>query len=400
MHVDGFRFDLAPILGEKDLSYNDWDDPKNTVLQEVIDDPILQQYNTRVIAEPWAAGGYNNSCGDPSAAAFGGVRISCFPSATSKPGTGWGEWNGRFRDWWRSFVNDDNWKLNSTEVKDGGFFMTGSYDWFHWNGRRPYNSINFVTVHDGFTLYDLFSYNQKQNLCGPLNPICCDQPTSPFCDTTSGESNNRSRDWGQNQEPFKRQLMRDLFVAMIVSQGTPMLLGGDEWMRTQLGNNNAYSASADNAANWFDWGAWEPEEPRLRMHDFVRKAIALRKAHAYALAPAAYGGGAGFAWKDAFNNDLTNWGVRHLMQHYYDTGSDPQLLVLINMETTDVEFTLPQGVLWLRLADTQQYFDDDAYFTSSGKDPKASANIDLETPEAISGTYTAKSRSIVILKGT
>ncbi len=401
MHVDGFRFDLAPILGEKDMSYNDWDDPKNTVLQEIVDDPLLQQFNTRLIAEPWSAGGYNQSCGDPSAAAFGGVRISCFPAATSKPGTGWGEWNGRFRDWWRAFVNYDTWKLNSTEVKDGGFFMTGSYDWYHWNGRRPYNTINFVTVHDGFTMYDLFSYDMKQNLCGPLNPICCTSPTSPFCDTTSGESNNRSRNWGQDQEPFKRQLMRDLFVAMIISQGTPMLLGGDEWMRTQLGNNNAYSTSADNSFNWFDWGAWEASDERNRMHDFVRQLLAFRKAHAYAFAPGDYGQAAPFSWKNPANNpaDATTWGGKSIMLHYYDATQGPELAILINMETTDVPFTLPTGRQWKRRIDTQQYFDLPDTITMMAGDPHASLNITPNDANAVpNGSYTVKSRSIVVLE--
>ena len=138
MHVDGFRFDLAPVLGEKDLKYYVWDDPKNTVLQDIVDDPVLQKYNTRSIAEPWAAGGYDlglsfNGPNNNELSNGYGTRIGLFPAATSKPGTGWGEWNGRFRDWWRAFQNNDGFKLNSTEVKDGGFFLTGSADWYQWN---------------------------------------------------------------------------------------------------------------------------------------------------------------------------------------------------------------------------------------------------------------------------
>ena len=122
-------------------------------------------------------------------------------------------------------------------------------------------------------MYDLFTYDVKQNLCGPLNLVCCDTPTSPFCDPNSGDDNNRSRDWGSTNEPFKRQLMRDMFVLMMVAEGTPMLLGGDEWMRTQLGNNNAYSDSADNEYNWYDWGTWQASDFRTRMHDFVKQVI-------------------------------------------------------------------------------------------------------------------------------
>ncbi|MFZ5470577.1 MAG: glycogen debranching protein [Myxococcota bacterium] len=387
LHVDGFRFDLAPVLGEKDLDFNNWDDPKNTVLQEIIDDPVLQKYNTRIIAEPWSAGGWY------------GVKIGGFPNSTNMPGNGWYEWNGRFRDWWRAFLNDDNWKLNSTEVQDGGFLMTGSYDWYSWNGRRPYHSVNFVSVHDGFPMYDLFSYNQKQNKCGPLNPVCCEQPFSPFCDRDSGESNNRSRDWGQGAEGFKRQLMRNLFVAMMISHGTPMLYGGDEWMRTQLGNNNAYSTGADNEFNWFDWGAWEANDERHRMHDFVRQVIRFRKEHAYALAPAEYGKGAPFAWKSPQNTDQVNWGGKAVMIHYHDSTQGPELAILINMETFSVDFQLPQSRPWKRLLDTQQYFDTPAAITSAGGNPRKTGNAWLDDPTPIPGTvYGVPSRSIVVLE--
>jgi glycogen operon protein len=278
MHVDGFRFDLAPILGEKDGQHYIWEDPRNTVLQEIIDDPVIKANNVRIISEPWAAGGYDlgqsyNGPGNNDLSNGYGTRIGLFPAETERPGVGWYEWNARFRDWWRAFLNDDAWTLNSTEVKNGGFFLTGSHDWYQWNGRGPQTSVNFVTVHDGFTLYDLFSYNLKQNKCGPLNPVCCDEPLSPFCEFDSGESNNRSRDWGQANEPLKRQLMRNAFVAMMVSHGTPMLYGGDEWMRTQLGNNNAYTTRGDNEFNWFDWGAWEANDERHRMFDFPEGAV-------------------------------------------------------------------------------------------------------------------------------
>ncbi len=383
MHVDGFRFDLAPVLGEKDLDYNKWDDPKNSVLQQIIDDPVLQKANTRIIAEPWS---------------LIGAFVGQFPNSTAKPGTGWYEWNGRFRDWWRAFLNDDNWKLNSTEVKDGGFFLTGSFDWFNFNGRRPYHSVNFVTVHDGFTMYDLFSYATKENKCGPLNPICCTEPTSPFCDRDSGESNNRSRDWGQAAEPTKRQLMRNLFTAMMVSQGTPMLLGGDEWMRTQLGNNNAYSTSADNEFNWFDWGVWQANNERHRMHDFVRKVIRFRKEHAYAFSPDEYGKGAPMSFKSATNGD-PNWGGKSLMLHYFDKTKGPELVVLINMEGGPVDFTLPTGRSWTRLLDTQQYFDLPTTLADAGLDQRLSANITLDAPMPITtATYGVPTRSIVVLE--
>jgi len=385
MHVDGFRFDLATLLGVPDSDPNAWD-AANTVLQEIVDDPIFQERNLRVIAEPWAMGQYHP----------GG-----FPASAAGPSSAWYEWNGRFRDLWRAFINFDDTPLNANEGGlDLGGALTGSSAMYSWNDRKPFHSVNFITAHDGFTLYDLFSYNEKSNLCGPLNPICCREPTNPFCDPTSGEDNNRSRDWGSDNEDFKRQLMRNVFTALVVSHGTPMILGGDEWMRTQLGNNNAYSTSADNAFNWFDWGVWQADEARVRMHDFVRKLMQVRKDFGYAFAPDSYELSAPFAWKDPSNNDLTDWSGRALMQHYYDTGDNPELLVLINMDPwNQVEFTLPAGRVWLRVVDTQMYFDSDAFF-AEGHSKTESSNVELETPEAVTEVYGVSSRSLVILKGT
>lgn len=399
LHVDGFRFDLAGILGEQDLNYNTWIDPSETILQEIIDDPVLRAHNTRIISEPWTAAGT-------------GPGIGGFP-ASSDGEAGWGEWNAHFRDWWRSMVNNDDWVFNSVDGLDGGAVLTGSEALYGWNGRRPTAAFNFVTVHDGFTMYDLFSYNEKQNECGLLNPICCDDPTSAWCDTESGEENNRSRDWGQDQEPFKRQQMRNLFTAMLISHGTPMLYGGDEWMRTQYGNNNAYSTWADNEWNWFRWGEWQSinNKHRYRMHDFVRSLIQLRKDHAYALAPAEYGGGMPFSWKNTGNGEMSNedWAGRALMIHYYDDGSGdwgPELAILLNMNRYDTEFTLPGGRDWAVVVDTQQYYDlpglsgeAEGWFSSNpDADPYLSRNITPDNEEPVGSSYTAKASSIVVLR--
>ena len=405
MHVDGFRFDLAPVLGEQDLKYFVWQDPKNTVLQDIVDDPVLQKYNTRLIAEPWAAGGYDlglsfNGPNNNELSNGYGTRIGLFPAATAKPGTGWAEWNGRFRDWWRAFQNNDGFKLNSTEVKDGGFFLTGSSSWYQWNTRKPYHSVNFVTVQDGFTMYDLFSYDMKQNGCGPLNPICCTDPTSAWCEKISGEDNNRSHNWA-GDEPMKRQLMRNLFVALMISQGTPLLWSGDEWMRTQLGNNNAYSTLADNSFNWMDWGTWQAQDERHRMHDFVKQVIAFRKSHQYAFAPLEYGASAPFSWKNAQNNpaDGATWSGKNLMMHFYDPTKGPELAILINGETFEVPFTLPTGRTWKKLLDTQSYFDLPETLVMQNKPQRSSNNIWLAAPEAVTtSSYTAKPRSVVVLQ--
>jgi isoamylase len=399
MHVDGFRFDLAPILGVKDGDYNTWDNPANTVLQEIADDPVLQAHNSRIIAEPWALG--------PQ-----GYQLGNFPKSSNRSDYAFGEWNGKFRDWWRSFLNIDGWVMNSSEGEiDGGGTLTGSYNLFNRSGRPPYSSVNFITVHDGFTLYDLFSYVQKVNSCGPLNPVCCSEPTSAFCNRDDGESNNRSRDWGQDHEFFKRQEMRNAFVATLIAHGTPMLLGGDEWLRTQLGNNNAYSDGADNPNNWFAWGTWESYNERHRMHDFVRKMIELRKAHAYAFAPATYAGAAPFTWKNDQNVDAAggDWATKHIAIHYWDASRGRPLYIMLNMESYQVAFTLPAGVTWTRLVDTQWYFDeilanDDpgmpGYFSEHPEaDLKTSMNITLASPAVIPGSsYGVPSATFVILE--
>ena len=170
-------------------------------------------------------------------------------------------------------------------------------------------------------------------------------------------------------------------------------------MRTQLGNNNAYSTGADNENNWLDWGVWEAQDERHRMHDFVRKMISLRKTHAYALSPSDYGASAPFAWKTAQNTDKTNWSDKSLMMHYYDKTKGPELAILINMESAQTDFTLPAGKAWKRLVDTQQYFDLPETITMQMKPARDSNNITLESPEAITtATYGVPGRTIVILE--
>ncbi|MFT7579587.1 MAG: isoamylase [Myxococcota bacterium] len=383
LHVDGFRFDLAPVLGASDDEYARWDGSGEGLLDAIIEDPTLQAHNTRIIAEPWAAGGEY------------AWKLGGFP-ADGDGAVGWYEWNAWFRDWWRSFVNEDDFRLN-TRVgdADGGFTLTGSESLFSPNGRRPYHSVNFVTVHDGFTMYDLFSYNTKQNACGPLNPTCCENEFSVWCDADSGDNHNRSRDW--DDESTKRQMMRNLFVAMMIAHGTPHLLGGDEWMRTQLGNNNAYSTGADNAHNWYQWGTWQAAPERSRMHDFVRNLTAFRRDRLAKLSPTQYGEGPAFSWKGADNSDTPQWGSRHVMIHYTDDVGGPPMVVLINMERGEVQFTLPPGN-WTRLIDTQTWFDSEAYFVESGAPTNASSNITLTGGVVVDSTYGVTGSSIVVLE--
>ena len=377
LHIDGYRFDLAPVLGEVDLNYNSWDDPMNTVLGDIIKDETLNKYNTRVIAEPWSLAHF---------------KLGAFPASPTDPALGWYEWNANFRDFWRSFLNVDEHKLNSAEGPiDAGGALTGSHALFNWNSRHPYHSVNFLTAHDGFTLYDLFSYNEKHNACGPLNPVCCDAPNSPFCDLDSGDDHNRSRDWGD--EATKRQMIRNAFVALMLSHGTPMMLGGDEWLRSQLGNNNAYSTGADNEWNWFRWGEWQAKNENLRMHDFVRDLIAFRKSHKYAFAPDAYDNTAAFSWKNAQNSEPVAWDGKHLALHYYEPTDGPELFIMINMEGGNVNFTLPESRTWKRVLDTQVHFE------TTHTDSKSSGNIYLTDGETISDTsYGVVGHSIVVLE--
>jgi len=193
--------------------------------------------------------------------------------------------------------------------------------------------------------------------------------------------------------------MRNMFLALMVSQGTPLIWSGDEWMRTQLGNNNAYSTGADNSYNWMDWGVWQASDERNRMHDFVKNVIAFRKAHQYAFAPDAYGAAAPFSWKSPANTDAVDWNSKQLMMHFYDATRGPELAVLINGEAGDVTFTLPSGRTWKRVIDTQSYFDLPETLVSQNKAQRVSNNIWIDAPETVSGgSYTLKQRSMVVLQ--
>ena len=400
LHVDGFRFDLAGVLGEPDGEPSQyWTDPTETILNEIADDPVFQENNIRIIAEPWTTA-YDGS--------------TQYPMSADDPTYGWSEWNANFRDFWRSFLNDDAWTLNRAQgAANFGAAMTGTQARYDWNGKQPYHVVNFITAHDGFTMFDLFAYTEKENGCGPLNPICCEDACSEWCDPTSGDSNNHSRSWAD--EWTKRQMMRNAFVGLMTSHGTPMMLGGDEWMRTKYGNNNSYTTWSDNEWNWFRWGEWTSGNAnnvyRHRMHDFVRDLIRFRLEHTYALSPKTWGGGMPFAWKDANNQDATDatWAGRAIMMHYYDDGSwgdENELALLVNQHDYPVEFTLPGGRDWAVVIDTQPYYDlpgrsgePTGWFDDNlDAEPTESRNIWLEDPQPVSGTYTVQPRSIVIVE--
>ncbi|MGH8643626.1 MAG: glycogen debranching protein GlgX [Gammaproteobacteria bacterium] len=237
MHVDGFRFDLASALARELHEV----DRLGAFFDIIHQDPVLSQ--VKLIAEPWDLG-------------EGGYQVGNFP-------VGWTEWNGKYRDAVRAY-----WKGEGGLIGELAYRLTGSSDLYEHNGRRPYASINFVTAHDGFTLEDLVSYNEKHN-------------EANLEDNRDGESHNRS--WncgteGPTEDPavlaLRARQKRNLLATLIFSQGVPMLLAGDEIGRTQGGNNNAYCQ--DNEISWLDW-ALEPTAQELLA--FVTRLIALRKAH-------------------------------------------------------------------------------------------------------------------------
>ena len=237
MHVDGFRFDLASALARGLHEV----DMLGSFLAIVHQDPVLSQ--VKLIAEPWDVG-------------EGGYQVGNFPVR-------WAEWNGKYRDAMRRF-----WKGDGGLASELGYRLTGSSDLYQSNGRSPFASINFVTAHDGFTLRDLVSYNEKHNEANGEG-------------NRDGEDHNNS--WncgveGETDDPEVRALrarqVRNLLATLAFSQGVPMLVAGDEMGRTQGGNNNAYCQ--DNEISWIDWDLGPAERSLLA---FTQRALALRHAH-------------------------------------------------------------------------------------------------------------------------
>jgi glycogen operon protein len=237
MHVDGFRFDLAPALARDGTGVNKF----HAFFKIIRQDPVLSQ--VKLIAEPWDVG-------------EGGYQVGNFPSP-------WSEWNGKYRDTVRAYWKGDEGKAGEMACR-----LTGSPDLYQHDDRRPSASINFVTSHDGFTLADLVSYNEKHNEANGDNNV-------------DGDSNNLSWNCGAEGptdddkiDMLRRRQRRNFLTTLFLSQGVPMLLGGDEIGRTQQGNNNAYCQ--DNEISWF---SWERDEKRDQLFEFTKKLIQLRKDH-------------------------------------------------------------------------------------------------------------------------
>jgi glycogen operon protein len=235
MKIDGFRFDLATILGREPHGF----DEGGGFLDACRQDPILS--SVKLIAEPW-------DCGP------GGYQVGGFPP-------GWAEWNDRFRDTVRSY-----WR-GEPAVPDLATRLAGSADRFNHRGRRPWASVNFITAHDGFTLNDLVSYDGKHNEANGE-------------DNNDGTSDNRSANYGVEGPTddagiiaLRERQKRNLLATLLLAQGTPMILAGDEFGRTQRGNNNAYCQ--DNEISWVDWDA--RTEADFALTAFTARLIALRR---------------------------------------------------------------------------------------------------------------------------
>jgi glycogen operon protein len=237
MRVDGFRFDLASSLARQFHEV----DRLSAFFDLVHQDPVVSQ--TKLIAEPWDIG-------------YGGYNVGGFPPL-------WTEWNGKYRDTTRDF-----WRGEPAALAEFGSRLTGSADLYENDGRRPYASINFVTAHDGFTMHDLVSYNDKHNEANGENG-------------NDGESHNSSWNCGVEGETddievvaLREQQKRNFLTTLFLSQGVPMLLHGDELGRTQGGNNNVYAQ--DNEIAWVDWERAKDFEV---LTEFVSRLSLLRREH-------------------------------------------------------------------------------------------------------------------------
>ena len=237
MHVDGFRFDIAPVLGREEHGFS----PAAEFFQQMRQDPLLSQ--VKVIAEPWDLGPH-------------GYQVGRFPP-------GWSEWNGKYRDTVRRF-----WRGDSAQVGELASRLSGSSDLYQHNGRTPQASVNFVTCHDGFTLHDLVSYETKHNEANGEG-------------NRDGTDQNWSRNWGVEGPAaathvmrIRERIKRNLLATLGFSQGVPMISHGDELGRSQSGNNNAYCH--DGPLTWVDWNL---DSVNRELLEFTRTVFAIRAAH-------------------------------------------------------------------------------------------------------------------------
>jgi isoamylase len=337
MRIDGFRFDLATILGREPHGF----DEDGRFLDACRQDPLLSQ--VKLIAEPW-------DCGP------GGYQVGRFSP-------GWAEWNDRFRDTVRAYWKGEEGKLPELAAR-----LTASADLFNKRGRKPWASVNFITAHDGFTLNDLVSYNDKHNEANGE-------------DNRDGHSHNLSHNHGAEgptDDPGIRAVrfrqMRNLLSTLLLARGTPMLLAGDEFARSQGGNNNAYAQ--DNEISWIDWDGIDDDGRALA--SFVRKLLTIRGAlpmlRRGRFLTGTYDEELGVkdvTWLtpsgDEMNPEHWSDGNARCMGVLLDgraqetgirrIGTDATLLLVLNAHDDIVRFKLPEAVggrQWLCLVDTNQ----------------------------------------------
>ncbi|MGH2457130.1 MAG: glycogen debranching protein GlgX, partial [Candidatus Limnocylindria bacterium] len=324
MHVDGFRFDLASALARELHDV----DKLGSFFDIVHQDPVISQ--AKLIAEPWDVGP-------------GGYQVGNFP-------VGWAEWNGKYRDTVRRF-----WKGIGGQAGELAYRLTGSSDLYAMGGRQPHASINFVTAHDGYTLNDLVSYEHKHNEANGE-------------DNRDGESNNESMNFGvegPTHDPAvtaaREQQRRNFLATLLLSQGVPMLLGGDEIGRTQRGNNNGYCQ--DNEISWYDWQLTDADRSLL---GFTRGLIGVFRAHPVLRRSRFFQGRRirgstvkDLTWYSPSGQEMTDeqWraegvhtiGLRLAGDAIDERGErgerivDDTLLVLLNAADAQVDFRLPNG---------------------------------------------------------
>jgi glycogen operon protein len=328
MHVDGFRFDLGSILG-RDRHGKLMENPP--MLERIAEDPILSR--TKIIAEAWDAGG--------------AYQVGWFP------GGRWAEWNDRYRDEIRRY-----WRGDPREVRHVATRLSGSSDLYLRDGRKPFHSINFITSHDGFTLRDLVSYNGKHN----------DENGESNRD---GSNDNYSYNYGYEGpsenpeiEKIRERQVKNFFTTLMLSLGTPMILGGDELGHTQKGNNNAYCQ--DSAISWYDWALLEKNQGLFR---FVKEIIAFRLRHPAFMRPEFYSGGASYksipdiSWYDE-NGETPDWDLIETCLAMRVDGSkaetladtdDNDFFIMFNSGEKPMDFEICEpleGKSWVLAADT------------------------------------------------
>jgi glycogen operon protein len=335
MHVDGFRFDLASVLGRDE----DGKILRNApLLESIAEDPILR--DIKIIAEAWDAGG--------------AYQVGCFSTRR------WTEWNGRFRDDLRRFWIGDAGMMGQFANR-----ICGSSDLYLDSGKGPASSLNFVTSHDGFTLNDLVSYKQKHNdENGDYN--------------RDGTDANFSDNWGVEGpsddpvvEGMRNRMIKTFLLTLFVSRGVPMLLGGDEFRRSQRGNNNAYCQ--DNEMSWFDWRLLEKHK---EIHRFTRGMIAFRRAHPVLRREVFYTD-ADIKWL-APNGAAPDWmdEGQKAFACLIAGQTEPHLFLMFNSDTDSVDFAIPSlssNKIWRLAADTARIAPDDLY--EAGNEPSMQGQI-------------------------